>query len=64
MAKFDFTVLVKNNAGVALGNPIAVSNQPTESAAKAAVRSVIQTRSDAAQTNAADYADALSAFDS
>lgn len=62
MAKIDMTVQLKNNSGVSLGGPIAVSNKATKSEAEAAVAAVIQQRVDAATGAAADLQDAQNAF--
>lgn len=64
MAKIDMTVQLKNNSGVSIGGPIAVSNKATKTEAETAVAAVIQTRLDAANGAAADLLDAQNAFSS
>ena len=64
MAKIDLLVTLKKDNGTVIGTTINVVNQPTKSAADAAVGAVIQARVDAAAGASADILEAQTAFNS
>lgn len=64
MAKLDMTVQLKKDNGTTIGGAINVLNQPSKSAAEAAVSAVIQARVDAAAGASADILEAQTAFNS
>jgi hypothetical protein len=64
MAKMDISVTLRKDNGTNIGTTISVANQPSRTAAEAAVSAVIQARVDVAVVAQQDLLDAQAAFNS